>query len=62
MLLDLVKTDNGLDGQMVESVVSSTIWSQFLCIVTVSSLLLSEKGVTMGRMLIPVYGVRWGNR
>ena len=47
MLLDLVWADKGLDGQMVESVLPLIIWCQFLCIVAVSSLHMSEKGVTM---------------
>ena len=47
---------------MVESVVPLAIWYQFLCMVAVSSLPMSEKGVTMGRMLISVCGVRWDNR
>ena len=45
MLLDLVWADKGLDGQMVESVLPLIIWCQFL--VAVSSLHISEKGVTM---------------
>ena len=47
---------------MVENVVSLAIWIQFLCIVAVNSLPMSEKGVTMGRMLASVCGVRWDNR
>ena len=39
-----------------------TTMSQFLCIVAASCLLMSEKGVIMGRMLVSVCGVRWDNR
>ena len=62
MLLDLVLADKGLDCQMVESVVSLAIWCQFLCIIAVSSLPMSEKGVTMGRMLFSVCDVCWDNK
>ena len=47
---------------MVESVVSLAILCQFLCMIAVSYLSISEKGVTMGRMLVSVFGVRWNNR
>ena len=47
---------------MVESVVSLAIWCQFQCIIAVSSLSMSEKGVTMGRILISVCDVRWDKR
>ena len=40
---------------MVESVVSLATSHQFLCIIAVSSLPMSEKGVTMGRMLVSVF-------
>ena len=46
----------------MESVVSLTTLCQFLCMITVSYLPISEKGVTMGRMLVSVCGVRWNNR
>ena len=35
---------------------------QFLCIIAVSSLQVSEEGVTMGRMLVSVCGTGWDNR
>ena len=35
---------------------------QFLCIIAVSSLSMSEKGVTMRRILVSVCGVCWDNR
>ena len=38
----------------MESVVSLAIVCQFLCIVALNSLPMSEKGVTMGRMLLSV--------
>ena len=56
------KADKGLDNQMVESVMSLTTLCQFLCIIALSSLPMSEKGVTMGRMLVSVCGVRWDDR
>ena len=56
------KADKGLDGQMVESVMSLTTLCQFLCIIELSSLPMSEKGVTMRRMLLSVCGVRWDDR
>ena len=54
MLLDLVQVDEGLDLQIAENVVSLAIVCQFLCIVAVNSLTVSDKGITMGRMLILV--------
>ena len=42
---------------MVESVVSLAILCQFLCIIAVSNLLMSEKKVTMGKMLVSACGV-----
>ena len=49
----------GLDGQIVvESVVSTAIVRQSLFAVAVDSLPISEKEVTMGRMLVSVCGVR----
>ena len=56
------KADKGLDNQMVESVMSLTTLCQFLCIIALSSLPMSEKGVTMGRMLVSFCGVRWDDR
>ena len=46
---------------MVESGVSLTTFCQFLYMIAVSCLLMSEKGVTMGRKLVSVCGVRWHN-
>ena len=46
---------------MVESGVLLTIFCQFLYMIAVSSFLMSEKGVTMGRKLVSVCGVRWHN-
>ena len=43
-------------------VVSLATFCQFLCIIAVSTLPMLEKGVTKGRILVSVYGVRWGNR
>ena len=43
-------------------VVSLATFCQFLCIIAVSNLPMPEKGVTKGRILVSVYGVRWGNR
>ena len=42
---------------MVEIVVSLASSDQFLCIIAVSSLPMSEKGVIMGRILVSVCGV-----
>ena len=47
---------------MVESVVSLATMCQFLCMMAVSCLPMSEKEVIMGRMLVSVCGVRWDNR
>ena len=52
----------GLDGQMVESVVLLVTMCQFLCMMAVACLPMSEKGVIMGRILASVCGVRWDNR
>ena len=41
---------------------SLEILCQFFYIIAMSSLPMSEKGVTMGRMLVSVCGVRWDNR
>ena len=57
-----IGADKSFDGQMVESVVSLAIVCQFLCMVAVNSLPVSEKGVTMGRMLVSDCGVHWDNR
>ena len=46
---------------MVGSVVSLATLCQFMCMMDVS-LPMSEKGVTMKRMLVSVCGVRWDNR
>ena len=35
---------------------------QFLCMMALSCLPMSEKGVKMGRMLVSVCGVYWDNR
>ena len=63
----LVQSEQGwiwcrLNGQMVESVVSLAAMCQFLCMMAVSCLPMSEKGVIMGRMLVSVCGVRWDSR
>ena len=42
--------------------VSLTIVCQFLCIVALNSLSMSEKGVTKRRILVSGYDVRWDNR
>ena len=47
---------------MVEGVVSSATMCQFLCMMAVSCLPMSEKGVIMGRILVSICGVRWDNR
>ena len=47
---------------MVESVVSLSSLCQLLCIIAVSSLPISEKRVTMGIILVSVYGIPWDNR
>ena len=52
----------GVDGHIVESVVLLETICQFLCMMAVSCLPMSEKGVIMGRMLVSVCGVRWDNR
>ena len=43
---------------MVETVVSLATMCQFLCMMAVSCLPISEKGVLMGRMFVSVWGVR----
>ena len=52
-----VQVDKGLDGQIVETVVSQVIVCQFLHVVVVNDLLMSEKGVTMGQMFLYVVSV-----
>ena len=47
---------------MVEGVVPSTTMCQFLCMMAVSCLPMSEEGVIMERMLVSVCRVRWDNR
>ena len=51
-----------LDGQMELSVVSLATLCQFLCMIAVSCLPMSEKGALMERMLVSVCGVGWHNR
>ena len=57
MWLDFVQADKGLDGQIVESMVSLAITHQFLYMVVVNDLPMSEKGVTMGRMFLYVVSI-----
>ena len=57
MLVDLVQADESLDGQTVENAVSLAIVCQFLCIVAVNSLPMSEKVVIMERMFATDCGV-----
>ena len=47
-----------MDDQIAESVVSLAIVSQFLCVVAVNSLPMSEKGVAIEIMFVSVCGVR----
>ena len=54
--------DKRLDGHIVESVVSLATISKFLCMMAVSCLPMSEKGVIMGRMLVSECGARWDSR
>ena len=59
--------EKGLDSQIVESLVSQAVVCQFLYMVVVNDLPVSEKGVTMGRMflyVVPIeirsyYRCRW---
>ena len=51
-----------LDGQMELSVVSLATLCQFLCMIAVSCLPMSEKGALTERMLVSVCGVGWHNR
>ena len=55
---DFVQVDKGFDGQIVESVVLQAIVCQFLYMVVVNDLHMSEKGVTMGIMFLYVVSVR----
>ena len=57
-----MQADKGLDGQMVENVVSLATMCQFMCMMAVNCLPMSEKGVIIGKMLVSVCGVRWDNR
>ena len=52
-----VQVDKGLDGQIVENKVSQATVCQFLYMVVVNDLPMSEKGVTMGRMFLYVLSV-----
>ena len=52
-----VQVDEGLDGQIVETVVPQVIKCQFLYVVVVNDLLMSEKGVTMGQIFLYVVSV-----
>ena len=52
-----IGTDKGLDGLIVESVVSLAIVCQFLCMVVMNDLPMSEKGVIMRRLFVFVCGV-----
>ena len=47
---------------MVESGVSLATMCKFLCMMAVSCLPVSEKGVIIGRILISICGVYWDNR
>ena len=49
--------DKGLDDQIVETVASLAIVCQFLWVVAVNDLSMSEKGVIMGRMFVSLCGV-----
>ena len=44
------------------SVVSLATLCQFMCMIAVSCLLMSEKGALMERMFVSVCGVGWHNR
>ena len=46
----------------MQTVVSLATLCQFLCMIVMSYLPMSEKGVTMGRMLVSVFDVCWDNR
>ena len=62
MLLDLAQADKDLDDQMLENVVSLAKLWQFLCMIAASCLPMSEKGVTLGKVLVSVGRVHWDNR
>ena len=47
---------------MLESVLSLAKLCQFLCMIDVSCLPMSEKGVTVRKMLFSVGRVHWDNR
>ena len=47
---------------MAQSVVLLATMCQFLCMMAVDCLSMSEKGVIMGRLLVSVCGVGWDNR
>ena len=49
--------DKGLDDQIVETVASLAIVCQFLWVVPMNDLSMSEKGVIMGRMFASLCGV-----
>ena len=51
-----------MNDQMMENVVMLARMCQFLCMMAVSCLPMSEKGVIMGRMSVCICGVRWDNR
>ena len=52
-----VQVDKGLDGQIIENMVSQAIMCQFLYMVVVNHLPRSENGVTMGRMFLYVVSI-----
>ena len=54
---NFVQVVKGLDAQIVESMVSQAIVCQFLHMVVVNDLPMSEKGVTMGRRFLYVVSV-----
>ena len=61
MLLDFGKVDRGLDEQMVESVASSTIMCQCLCMLSVlmhMDLSMLKKEVMMAKIFVSVCIVR----
>ena len=51
----------GLDGELVETMVSQAIMCQFLFVVVVNDLPMSEKRLTMGKNVF-LCGVRWDNK
>ena len=52
-----VQVDKGLDGQKMQSVGSLAVVCQFVYMVVVNDLPMSEKGVTIERMLLYVVSV-----